>query len=332
MLTAEREPATSAPAEVRISLAIADMNARGLPVRSPQQLVNYLADCLEAVRTGQHGFDLSHVRTSNGEAETFPPGGIRFFYGGSVADPDDVEGGPAASARAIAEEAVEHVRAAGHAATTLEQLGDASTIDRLNLWDDDLADELEDELATLAEERPALAEQIRDQKGNPDLQKLASLVWREGLSVQYAREADGQVGVINTAPFEGQTWFQNERPAALDNGHTTRDDIAYIGFTHAPLSRVDAANGQKSEPLPEFTGPMTDSQADPYITFPPPQTKPDDDVSLGYRTHADLEELLQHAITTRDNERATRPRPAVHRPSTHPQYAPTQRRTPGPLR
>ncbi|WP_163512511.1 hypothetical protein [Fodinicola acaciae] len=78
---------------------------------------------------------------------------------------------------------------------------------------------------------------------------------------------DGQVGVINTAPYEGRTWFQNERPAALSNGHTTRDDIAYIGFTHKPLS-YEQAKTQKSEPLPAFTGPMTDRQADAHISFP----------------------------------------------------------------
>ncbi|GAA1679458.1 hypothetical protein GCM10009765_30840 [Fodinicola feengrottensis] len=291
------------------------------------ELLGYLAHCVATVQEGQPGFDLASYRTDDGSWLPFAATGMRFFYGGFVCDPQQ----PGSTerlvpSRAIAERAVDHLQAQEYPATTLERLGDAATIDRLNLWDTKLTKPLQPYLDSMAASRPELAERIRGAHGRADLKKFAALVWKEGLSAQYAREAGGPVAVINTAPYERQTWFENERPAALGNGHTTRDDITYAGFTHAPLTAAEAAAGQKSQPLNAFTGPLTDRQADDYMTFPTAPAQPEQ--LEGLQTHANLEELYQHAVHTRDKTYASTPA-AIARPPTpapHPRYPPRPHR------
>jgi hypothetical protein len=320
-------PAALRPAE-RVDAAIVEFQKRKIPVKTPHQLVDYLCASLTAVQQGRRGFDLSQFRTDEGKFVPFPTGGTRFFYGGPVSDPQAPGGsGPTVPSRVVAELAVEKLHSRGVPASTLEKLGDAAAVDRLNLWDDDLEVELRKPLAAAIENRPELAKQVRDESGKPSLKKFAALVWKEGLSAQYAREIDGPVGVINTAPFERQTWFENERPAALGNGHTTRDDITYAGFAFEPLSAAQLDKGQKSQPLPEFTGPLTDRAADAYITFPAASAEAEPVSRHGLQTHPNLEELYQRAVRTRDDICASTPT-VRHKPATnyrtHPQYPPNR--------
>lgn len=162
----------------------------------------------------------------------------------------------------------------GHPTVTLEALGDASIIDQLDLNDDVLVAALKDPLEKLAKDRPELAERFCDGRGRAIPEQFVSWVWRQGLSTQYANEADGWVAAINAAPFEKQTWFTHERPALLENEQVDRDQIIYLDITHAPLSEKDVANGQRSQVLMRATGPITDRDAKAHIDFtrtPPPR-------------------------------------------------------------
>lgn len=259
----------SGPAKTRLARAIRELNAAGHDIGDEYELVTFIAEAVAAVQRGDSGFNLSRVHTGADRYVELLPETTRVFYGGAVADPrDPVRTNTALPARNVAEKMSDLANNYGEPTVTLERLGDAAVIDTLNLWGDDTQQVLTLAFARLAAERPDLTRNWCDKRGDFDAQAFATSVWKEGLSTQYAREADGKVVVINTAPFEKQTWFTHERPALLANEKIDRDDIVYIGFTHHPLSwEAATVKQQRSEALNYPTGPMTDREAEAQIDF-----------------------------------------------------------------
>lgn len=207
-------PRVSEPPAARIASAIAQLRARGVPVGSRRDLLSWLVDGWERVQQGQPGFALAA-----------PALAVRVFAAGAV---------ERVPARQVAEAVADHLNnpqlRPPVATVTLPQLADALTVDRLDLFAaDGIEDELRRPLGRLLAGHPELAERLG---GNAHLGALAALVWREGLALQYAREAAGEVVFVAPAPYEGDSLFSGDLAELVRNGAVVQGDIGCLGFTH----------------------------------------------------------------------------------------------------
>ncbi|WP_279583137.1 hypothetical protein [Fodinicola feengrottensis] len=181
------QPRPVEPPPARIAAAIGQLRARGVQVGSRRDLLAWLVDGWERVQQDRPGFVLAA-----------PALAIRIFASGALPDTEDR---PAVTGRQLAEAVADHlnnpVLRPPVATVTLPRLPDALIVDRLNLFAaDGIEDELRRPLERLVAGRPELAESVADATGRPSVPALAGLIWRDGLALQYAREAAGEVVLI----------------------------------------------------------------------------------------------------------------------------------------
>lgn len=240
-------------------------------ITSLPDLVVYMAETSMRVQRGESGFDLSYRYSPDDPlgkkpASRLDDGTARIFYAGRVRDPADPGNDKKeCQSRPVAEQLAQALTNDQGRPITLEKVGEAGILDELAISNDlDMQRIFETALAEIAFERPDIAAAITGPDGTPNLGVFHSLVWKEGLSTQYAQEASGPIYVVNPMPYENQTWYTHERPTLLAKG-IDRKNIHYIGFTHQALTAQEKFAGKHSQPLPGLVGQLNDLQADKYI-------------------------------------------------------------------
>ncbi|GAA1670167.1 hypothetical protein GCM10009765_19540 [Fodinicola feengrottensis] len=217
------QPRPVEPPPARIAAAIGQLRARGVQVGSRRDLLAWLVDGWERVQQDRPGFVLAA-----------PALAIRIFASGALPDTEDR---PAVTGRQLAEAVADHlnnpVLRPPVATVTLPRLPDALIVDRLNLFAaDGIEDELRRPLERLVAGRPELAESVADATGRPSVPALAGLIWRDGLALQYAREAAGEVVLIAPAPYEGESLLGSDLAELARNSAIVQAEIGCLGFTH----------------------------------------------------------------------------------------------------
>lgn len=247
------EPSTQDAARARVTAATEALARRGEDVHSPEDLVGWLAERVAGTRTGAGPtFD---VRPQPGQAMLFWSGRTADPASGHWASratgrPDCTVGFDDAVSNQFVAQALTDRMPPGTSATILEQTADGRIVDNLRLDNDSVQDELRDAAQQVADGRPEFRTTLLDADGKFDGPRFADDVWRDGLSVQYGREANrqpGPHGVVTQQPYPETIYLSRERPAALAGrprgGHALHPPGPPAGRQRRPDSRSRHRHG-----------------------------------------------------------------------------------------